>query len=47
LKEFLKKCLAWFQVYIWFATHRHNNYNYLDQIWHKTQIFIHASKVLD
>jgi len=46
LKEFREKCLAQFQVYICFATQRHNIYNYLDQIWRKTQIFIHASKVL-
>ncbi len=32
LKEFLKKCLAQFQVYIWFVAQHHNIYNYLDQI---------------
>ncbi len=35
LKEFLEKCPARFQVYIWFATQCHNIYNYLNQIWHK------------
>jgi hypothetical protein len=44
LKEFLE---VQFQVYIWFATQHHNIYNYLDQIWHKTKIFIHASRVFD
>ncbi len=34
LNEFLEKCLAQFQVYIWFAAQCHNTYNYLDQIWH-------------
>jgi len=47
LKEFMEKYLAQFEVYIWSTTQCHNIYNYLDQIWHKTQIFIHASKVLD
>jgi hypothetical protein len=47
LKEFLEKCLMQFQVYIWFATQGHNIYNYLNQIYHKTLISIHASKVLD
>jgi hypothetical protein len=32
LKEFLEKCLMQFQVYIWSIAHRHNIYNYLDQI---------------
>jgi hypothetical protein len=36
-----------FQVYIWSIAQCHNIYNYLDQIWHKIQISIHASKVLD
>jgi hypothetical protein len=35
LKEFLEKCLAKFQVYIWFAAQHHNIYNYLDQIYTK------------
>ncbi len=47
LKEFLEKCLAQFQVYIWSTTQCHNIYNYLDQIWHKTKIFIHVSKKFD
>jgi hypothetical protein len=47
LKEFLEKCFVQFQVYIWFVAQCHNIYNYLDQIWHKTKIFIHASKVFD
>jgi hypothetical protein len=47
LKEFLEKCLMQFQVYIWSIAQCHNIYDYLDQIWHKTQISIHASKVLD
>ncbi len=47
LKELLEKCLAQFKVYIWFVAQHHNIYNYLDQIWHKTQISIHASKMLD
>jgi len=32
LKEFLEKCLAQFQVYIWSIAQRHNIYNYVDQI---------------
>jgi hypothetical protein len=36
LKEFLEKCLAQFQVYIWFIAQKHSIYNYLDYIWHKT-----------
>jgi hypothetical protein len=36
LKQFLEKCLAQFQVYIWFVAQHHNIYNYLGQIWHKT-----------
>jgi hypothetical protein len=28
----LEKCLMQFQVYIWSIAHRHNIYNYLDQI---------------
>jgi len=47
LKEFLERCIAQFHVYIWFPTQYHNIYNYLDQIWHETQIFITCSKVLD
>jgi hypothetical protein len=34
-------------VYIWSIVHCHNIYNYLDQIWHKTQIPIHVSRVLN
>jgi len=47
LKEFLEKCFVQFQVYIWFTTQHHNIYNYLDKIWHKTQISVHVSKVLN
>ncbi len=47
LKEFLERCVAQFHVYIWFPTQRHNIYNYLDQIWHETQILIEPSKVLN
>ncbi len=47
LKEFLEKCLALFHVYIWSTTQHHNIYNYLDKIWHKTQISVHVSKVLN
>ncbi len=47
LKEFLEKCLMQFHIYIWSTTQHHNIYNYLDQIWHKTQIFIHVFRVLD
>ncbi len=47
LKEFMEKCLAQFQIYIWFVAQCHNIYNYLDQIWRKTQFFIFDSKVLD
>ncbi len=36
LKEFLEKCLAQFQVYIWSVAQKHNIYNYLDHTWHKT-----------
>jgi hypothetical protein len=32
LKEFLEKCLAQFQVYIWSTTQHHNIYNYLNHI---------------
>jgi hypothetical protein len=46
-KEFLERCVAQFHVYIWFPTQRHNIYNYLDQIWHETQIFIDCSRVFD
>jgi hypothetical protein len=34
-------------MYVWFKTQHKNIYSYLDQIWHKTQISIHASKELD
>ncbi len=47
LKEFFEKYLAQFQVYNWFVAQHHNIYSYLDQIWHKTQISIHASRVFD
>jgi len=47
LKELLDRCVAQFHVYTWFATQCHNIYNYLDQIWHETQIFINRSIVLD
>ncbi len=39
LKEFLNKCLAQFQVYIWFVAQHHNIYNYLNKNWHRTQVF--------
>jgi hypothetical protein len=47
LKEFPEKCHAQFHVYIWSTTQCHNIYNYLDQIWHKTQISIHVSRVFN
>jgi len=47
LKEFLDRCVAQFHVYAWFATQCHNIYNYLEQIWHETQISINRSRVLD
>ncbi len=47
LKEFLDKCLTPFQVYIWSTIQHHNIYDYLDHIWCKTKISIHASKVFD
>jgi len=47
LKEFSERCVAQFHVYIWFATQRHNIYNYLDQIWHETQILIEPSRVFN
>jgi len=30
LKEFLDNCVKQFHVYVWFATHRHHVYNFLD-----------------
>jgi hypothetical protein len=47
LKEFLEKCLAQFHVYIWSIVQHHNIYNYLDQIWCKTKISIHVSRVFN
>ncbi len=44
LKEFLNKCVAQFHMYIWPIAYQHNIYNYLDQIWHKTQISIDVPK---
>jgi hypothetical protein len=47
LKEFPNKCLVQFHVYIWFTTQHHKIYNYLDQIWHKTQISIRVFRVFN
>ncbi len=46
LKEFLEICVLQFHEYIWSTTEWHNIYNYLDQVWHETQIFINPSNCL-
>ncbi len=46
LKDFLGRCLVWFEVYIWSVVQWHNINVYLNKIYKETQIKIDPSKIL-